>query len=106
MIKDKQSTFLRFVVLLAIGVFVFTVANFSKQQARNVADHRYQVETLTKESDKHLTEAALANRTRLDVDLCIVSVPPQTRTPEYVKACYDDAEKDSGVKIRRFGYGQ
>lgn len=101
--RDKLSKSLN--VLISILVVMLVI--YGQIDVRhNLADHRYQVETITDASTEQLRKAASANRTRLDVNLCIVSVPPQTRTPEYVHKCYDDAERVNNVKIERFGYGQ
>lgn len=43
------------------------------------------------------------NRTYLHANACVISVSPTTRTPQYVKACYDQAEKETGVSVERYG---
>ena len=45
------------------------------------------------------------NNTYLHTIACISSVSPTERTPQYVRSCYDMAEKGSG-KIKRFGDAQ
>ncbi len=40
-----------------------------------------------------------------NIGLCIFSVSPTRRTPAYVKSCYDSVEKQSGIKVDRFGDG-
>lgn len=97
--RDKvMKTFEVFVlaiVVIVTGFSLFQVSQISSTNQKIIKEHGAQV-----------IEVGRENQIRLDVDLCIVSVPPQTRTPQYVKACYDDAEKLGGVKIQRFGYGQ
>lgn len=34
---------------------------------------------------------------------CFAATSPTKRTPEYVKECYDQAEKATGVKAERYG---
>ena len=51
-------------------------------------------------------KTGVSNNTYLRLNACIVSVPPQRRTPEYVKSCYDIAEKDTGATIDRYGDGK
>jgi hypothetical protein len=46
------------------------------------------------------------NNTYLRLNACIVSVPPQTRTADYVKHCYATAEQQGGRQVDRFGYGK
>lgn len=46
------------------------------------------------------------NNTYLRLNACIVSVPPQTRTQQYVKGCYDGAVAHSGKAVDRYGYGK
>jgi hypothetical protein len=48
-------------------------------------------------------EIAYENQTYLKANACIISVSPTTRTPEYVKGCYDQAEKEMHVTIQRYG---
>lgn len=38
--------------------------------------------------------------------VCIASVSPTQRTPDYVKSCYEKAEKHTGHKMVRYGHGQ
>jgi hypothetical protein len=47
----------------------------------------------------------LQNNTYNRIMVCIASVTPAERTPAYVKQCYDEAEKQTGVKVTRFGHG-
>lgn len=97
--RDKAFRVFEVVVLgLVVVVTMFSLFRLNQIAASNQASimaHTTQVD-----------DVAGANKARLDVGLCIVSVPPQTRTPEYVHACYDNAEKTDGIKIQRFGYGQ
>lgn len=51
-------------------------------------------------------KTGMQNNTYLRLNACIVSVPPQRRTPAYVKSCYDTATKDTGVHIDRYGDGK
>ena len=43
------------------------------------------------------------NQTYLHANSCVVSVSPTRRTPEYVKACYDQAEAHTGLEVTRYG---
>lgn len=54
---------------------------------------------------REVADNSLRNRARSDIGLCIFSVSPTRRTPEYVKSCYDRIEKQSGIKVQRFGDG-
>lgn len=38
--------------------------------------------------------------------VCISSSSPDRRTPQYVKSCYDEAERSTRVKIERYGDGK
>jgi hypothetical protein len=68
-------------------------------------DRRTQTEANISSVKNQLTGAAIANKARLDINLCIVSVPPQTRTPEYVHNCYVSVEKLDNIKVTRYGFG-
>jgi hypothetical protein len=46
------------------------------------------------------------NNTYLRLNACIVSVPPQRRTPEYVKSCYVSADQSNGTSVQRYGDGK
>ncbi len=43
------------------------------------------------------------NNTFVQGIACTTSVGPTVRTPEYKNSCYDEAEKDNGYKVKRFG---
>ena len=96
--RDKMMRTFEVFILSLVVILTFFSLNRINQLAtsnqKNIIEHAKQVETVT-----------TANRARLDINLCIVSVPPQTRTPEYVHKCYDDAEKLYEVKVVRYGYG-
>ncbi len=91
---------------ILVGLIVATTVLFMFLMLSNITAHRHQIEEGNFTASRELRVAATANRARLDINLCIVSVPPQTRTPEYVHKCYDDAEKQNNIKVQRFGYGQ
>jgi hypothetical protein len=98
---DHRDKLMRtFEVLFLFVVVGLTLSSLVQINQTSRSNHQ-----IIKEHNAQVIEVGRENQTRLNVDLCIVSVPPQTRTPEYVHACYDDAEKLSGVKIKRYGYG-
>lgn len=96
--QGKFNTALRFGITGLLGLFIFLQLSFVSEVKNDLVEHRKQVET-------QINTATIANRARLDINNCIVSVPPQTRTPKYVKQCYDDTEKRLNIKVERFGYG-
>lgn len=59
----------------------------------------------TFQSQTQIAEASLNSKARAEVGLCIFSVNPTRRTPEYVMSCYDEVEKKLGVKVERYGDG-
>lgn len=93
-------------VLGAISLLTLTSLNrTANDNQKNIAEHRDQVENANSEASKQLSERAGINQAKLDIGLCIISVSPTVRTPEYVKGCYDRVEKSSGLKLDRFGDG-
>lgn len=96
----RDKTFRAFEVVVLAIVVVITL--FSLSRLNQIATSNRSI--VKNHNDQVLTVGG-ANKTRLDVGLCIVSVPPQTRTPEYVHECYDNAEKTNDNKIQRFGFG-
>lgn len=52
-----------------------------------------------------LSKLGTINQAYDRVQVCVISVNPNLRTPEYVKSCYDLVEKQLGVKIERYGDG-
>lgn len=94
MARGKFNVFLRLALLAALGIIVFLVIDYSKQQSVNIIEHRDQVDN-----------NSVANRARLDVINCIISVSPTTRTPEYVKGCYDQVEETHDIEVQRYGDG-
>lgn len=40
------------------------------------------------------------------VTVCLASVSPVQRTPDYVKSCYATAEKQTGITAERYGDGR
>ncbi len=86
-------------LMVAITLFSLLRLNqISTDNKKNIDDHRSQVE-------ETITNNSKTNRAKLDVGLCIFSVSPTRRTPEYVKSCYDQIEKETGIKVQRFGDG-
>lgn len=65
----------------------------------------FQISNRARTASSQLHAVSNANKARLDINLCIVSVPPQTRTPDYVRHCYDTVDKLDNVKVTRYGYG-
>jgi uncharacterized membrane protein YwzB len=51
-------------------------------------------------------ETNLINQVYQRAELCIISVSPTVRTPEYVKSCYLLAEKQVGKTIDHYGDGR
>ncbi len=47
-----------------------------------------------------------SNNSYLRTMVCIASETPTQRTPEYVKSCYDMAEKANNNHIERYGSGK
>jgi len=45
----------------------------------------------------------LVNQTYQRATNCFAATSPPNRTPQYVKDCYDTAEKATGVKVERYG---
>lgn len=37
---------------------------------------------------------------------CFVAITPERRTPEYMRGCYDKAQRITGIKAERFGDGK
>lgn len=83
------------IVLVTITLFsLFQLSKVADSNQKNIIKHAMQVD-----------DVGGANRARLDVGLCIISVSPTVRTPAYVKSCYDKIEKQYGIKVERFGDG-
>lgn len=96
--RDKiMRTFEVFVLVALVVITLFSLLRLSQVASTN--------ETNIVKHAKQVDDVASANRVRLDVGLCIFSVSPTRRTPEYVKSCYDFIEKQSGIKVQRFGDG-
>lgn len=103
---DRSDGLMRIFEVVVLGTVVI-LAMFSLLRVnQNIEEHRYQVETANKTAEEQNKNYSFASRAMLDVGLCIVSVPPTTRTPEYVKGCYDQIEKQYNIKLQRFGDGQ
>jgi hypothetical protein len=102
---DRRDKFGRAFSIVVLGMLVvlniFTVLD----NRSNLSQHRTQTEANISSVKNQLTGAAIANKARLDINLCIVSVPPQTRTPEYVHNCYVSVEKLDNIKVTRYGFG-
>lgn len=50
-----------------------------------------------------LHELEIKNNTKNRAMLCIVSVAPTQRSPEYVRDCYSQAEEANQINIERYG---
>ena len=50
-----------------------------------------------------LTTLGKQNHTYLRTEACILSVPLNTRTPDYIQNCYLKAEQFTGTKVDHFG---
>lgn len=103
--KGKLNLFLRVAIIGLLGLFIYIQTSFISDVRRELLDHRKRVEVSAQASQEQIAMASKANRARLDVGLCIFSVSPTRRTPEYVKSCYDQIEKEQGIKVERFGDG-
>lgn len=103
--NGKLNTVLKILLIGVMAFVVYAVVNFSREQSINIKEHRMSIETNNQNSKDQLTLAANTNKARADIGLCIFSVSPTRRTPEYVKSCYDLIEKQSGIKVQRFGDG-
>jgi hypothetical protein len=102
---DRRDKFGRSFGLSVLAVLVVLNIYGIIDNHANILEHRVQVETADSRSKEQLKKASTANKARLDINLCIVSVPPQTRTPEYVHNCYTGIEKMDNVKVVRYGFG-
>lgn len=98
--RDKTfRKFQTFVLFIVVGINMFallSIRQLAETNRVNIEDHRWQVEN-----------KANINKAKLDVGLCIISVSPTVRTPEYVKSCYDKIENSAELdeKLDRFGDG-
>lgn len=98
---DRRDLIVRayqFVILFAvIGLNLFMLAQITQlanSNSSNIKKHSTQIQDAVGES-----------QARQEIGLCIFSVSPIRRTPEYVKSCYDQIEEKYHVKIQRFGDG-
>lgn len=110
--KEKLNIFLKFLVLLTLGGFIYflltinaNLSDIAETNRSEIKAHRNQVEAGGITASNELSVAATANRARADIGLCIFSVSPTRRTPEYVKSCYDRVEAMFKVKVTRYGDG-
>lgn len=108
--RDKAMRVFEILVLatvVAITMFgLYSVRQLAKENRANITDHREQIESGNSDASKQIAERATINQAKLDIGLCIISVSPTVRTPEYVKNCYETVEKSSGLKLERFGDGR
>lgn len=109
---DRRDMALKAYIAIMMTFMAATVLWLAVDNRTNIIMHRNQVEdviTRTEASDKKASEqlrvAAITNKARGDVNLCINSVSESKRTPAYIKECYDRVEKSSGVKLERYGDG-
>lgn len=89
-ITQKSMEYLRYILAIML---VFTLF-FIVIQGNNNQDRTDRNFTLGKE-----------NNTYLRTMVCIASVSPTKRTPDYVKLCYLEAEKHNDTQVERFGDG-
>lgn len=94
LVRGFEVIVLSIVVVLTL-FSLSRIANIAIQNQKNAQIQYQQIE-----------DNASKNRARLDVGLCIISVSPTVRTPAYVKSCYDEVEKQYGIKVQRFGDGE
>lgn len=108
--RDKFFRVIQLLVLAAVvAITMFALLNIrqlANENRQNIVQHREQIETANVAASEQLRVAALGNRARGDINLCIISVSPTVRTPDYVKSCYDLVEKKHDIKVERFGDGQ
>lgn len=89
--QQKIQTFAYvFAMLLLFASFLITVKMQADQ--RRAVDRNYRT--------------GLVNQTYLRSIDCKSSVSPTQRTPEYVKECYNQAEKATSVTVERYGHGK
>lgn len=97
------------VLAILVGLTLFSLIRLNQvadNNKKNIDEHRMQIEENNTAAEVQLKLAASINRAKLDTGLCIFSVSPTKRTPEYVKSCYDLIEKQTGIKdLQRFGDG-
>lgn len=104
-----EVVILAVVVLICLLVLLNVNENsaFNKksiiEHSKSVEEHRNQLEDAKSAGAEQLRDAAVANKARADINLCINSTT--NPTPEYIKKCYDDVEKKLGVKVERYGHG-
>ncbi len=108
--RDKAVKALEFLVLVIV-VGLTTISNVRLSEIgfnneKNIAEHRQQTEDNITSVKNQLDKVNTASKARADIGLCLFSVPYTSRTPEYVKSCYDQIEKQYGIKVQRFGDGR
>lgn len=85
----SYATIVALVILIfLIGIALLRLNDIASSNAKNIAEHRYQVETANEKAKVQIQIEAQKNRQRLDTILCIVSAPVTTRSPAQVDACY------------------
>lgn len=100
------EVFVLFILVIITLVSLYQLNQVASSNAKNIQEHRRQIENGTAQAVKEVVNDNALNRARLDVSLCIFSVSPIRRTPEYTKSCYDQIEQQYHAKIQRFGDGQ
>ncbi len=80
--------------LLVIGTFLFIILFFG-----------WLLQTLLFNT-KTTADIANENNAYTRIVACFASTSPTNRTPEYVKACYAEAEQHTGITVKRFGDGR
>lgn len=107
--RDKAIRVFEIIILFFLVVItlfaLISIRGLAEENRKNINDHRVQVEQGNIAANAEIISRANINRAKLDIGLCIISVSPTLRTPEYVKGCYDKIEKSSELKIDRFGDG-
>lgn len=107
--RDKAVKLFEFVILTAVvGLTLFALLRINlivANNERNTEEQRISQQRNTKAALAEVDKRAKANQARNDIELCIVSVSPTIRTPEYVSGCYDQIEKQLDLKVQRFGDG-
>ena len=110
-LDKRDKTFKTFIIIILLAVVViasyslFAIHHTADINEQNIIEHRETVEESDRAAEEQLRIAALANKARGDIILCIISVSPTERTPVYVKSCYDRVEKAHQIKVERFGDG-
>lgn len=79
-------------ILAVLAVFLLFSTLLQINSNRNATDRNYKL--------------GIQNNTYLRTMVCISSVSPTKRTPDYVKLCYAQAEEHNRTSVEHFGDGK